>query len=484
MKCPKCGNEIPEGKLLCEKCGEEVKIVPEFEPEYEAQINETMKKIAKSFLEQETLEDSILDEDWKEEKTGEQFAKIFQNHKAVWIVGGCALFCVLITVCSIHAVHKKQYHSFLYQYEKALGYMEDGVYDTAGAYLDRALAIDQSRTDARILLADIYEKQGHMQSAITVLEELLPIADDFYRSDVEKRLLSLYLTQKNYEKMGSLLAECVDEQILAEYADYAAREPVFSLESGVYAEVSTLTLESMTDGFIYYTLDGSTPTQNSMVYEKPVVLQSGDYTVKALFVNMYGVQSKIVTKNYYISLSIPKVPDINPVSGTYTEPQMIEIYHDADTKIYYTIDGSTPTKSSFRYTEPIEMMYGTSNLSVVAINEKGIASDVVRRTYQLSVQANFQTELALQVLINQLVVEGKLTDVEGHVPHKLGINSYDVKSVVNIHETLYYIVAEKYTDTTNKEHDTNNLYAIDVNTAQLYDARKLGEGKYYLSPIG
>ena len=27
MKCPNCGNELKEGNLLCEHCGEEVKIV-------------------------------------------------------------------------------------------------------------------------------------------------------------------------------------------------------------------------------------------------------------------------------------------------------------------------------------------------------------------------------------------------------------------------------------------------------------------------
>ena len=33
MKCPNCGNELEEGKLLCEHCGEEVKIVPDFDIE-------------------------------------------------------------------------------------------------------------------------------------------------------------------------------------------------------------------------------------------------------------------------------------------------------------------------------------------------------------------------------------------------------------------------------------------------------------------
>ena len=39
MKCPKCGVDIQEGKLLCESCGEEIHIVPDFEPEIENRID-------------------------------------------------------------------------------------------------------------------------------------------------------------------------------------------------------------------------------------------------------------------------------------------------------------------------------------------------------------------------------------------------------------------------------------------------------------
>ena len=48
MKCPKCGNELEEGKLLCEQCGEEIKIVPDFDIELEAQIDETISNIVEN----------------------------------------------------------------------------------------------------------------------------------------------------------------------------------------------------------------------------------------------------------------------------------------------------------------------------------------------------------------------------------------------------------------------------------------------------
>ena len=46
MKCPHCGNEMVEGHLICETCGEEIRIVPDFEPEIENSITETLSTLA------------------------------------------------------------------------------------------------------------------------------------------------------------------------------------------------------------------------------------------------------------------------------------------------------------------------------------------------------------------------------------------------------------------------------------------------------
>ena len=46
MKCPNCGAEIPEGYMLCEKCGTEIQIVPDFDTEVENSITETLTNLA------------------------------------------------------------------------------------------------------------------------------------------------------------------------------------------------------------------------------------------------------------------------------------------------------------------------------------------------------------------------------------------------------------------------------------------------------
>ena len=45
MKCPKCGYELTEGHLYCDNCGEEIRMVPDFEPEIEKEMNETLSTL-------------------------------------------------------------------------------------------------------------------------------------------------------------------------------------------------------------------------------------------------------------------------------------------------------------------------------------------------------------------------------------------------------------------------------------------------------
>jgi hypothetical protein len=58
-----------------------------------------------------------------------------------------------------------------------------------------------------------------------------------------------------------------------------------------------------------------------------------------------------------------------------------------------------------------------------------------------------------------------------------------VATLYSLDGEMYYIVREEYVDMTGQAHETNNLYAINTNTADLYKAYKLDEGKYNLRPF-
>ena len=486
---------MEEGKLLCEYCGYEVKIVPEFDIELEDRLKESISSMMEDMAE-ENMADRASDQGSDrgfEEDIKESVSDYFPQ-KTIWLskIKKAVLILTLFTitaggiaVLTVHMVNDHRYNSFDYQYDKAVVCAAHNNYSEAVGYLERALAIDPEDLDARFLLAKYYEKNGQQQSTISLLRELLDI-DTVYekRDEVYDMLLNIYESQKEYVQMSELLEECDVSRIVSKYNKYIALRPEFNKQGGVYDELISISLKGNTQGFVYYTLDGTTPTDHSDVYETPILLESGEYTIKAKFVNMYGIESEVETQHYYINLSIPDSPVISLDSGTYKEPALIEVHRDYGTKVYYTTDGSVPAKNSSRYTDPIEMPYGISNFSFIAIDESGLGSEVVNRTYHLEIQANFDPELALQVLRNNLWADGKLSDVEGSVPNKLGKNQYKVRTLFAADETVYYIVYEEYVDVTGEVHDTRNIYAIDANTADLYQAYKVDEGKYDLQPFG
>ena len=45
MKCPNCGNEMTENTLYCEHCGEDIHIVPDFEPDIDLHLEQFITEI-------------------------------------------------------------------------------------------------------------------------------------------------------------------------------------------------------------------------------------------------------------------------------------------------------------------------------------------------------------------------------------------------------------------------------------------------------
>lgn len=481
MKCPNCGSELEEEQLLCENCGYEVKIVPDFDIELEDQLKESI-----SSMMEEMADDTS--EQTSEKEFDDCFAKKFVRLSKLKIVVIALVVLMVaaggITAFAVHMVNDYRYNSFDYQYDRAVVCAAHNNYSEAVSYLERALAIRPRDLDARFLLAKYYEKNGQQQSTISLLGELLDIDPTYEnRDEVYDMLLGIYEAKKDYVKMSDVLAQCDIPRIVSKYNKYIASEPVFNKQGGVYEELISISLKGNTQGLVHYTLDGTTPTADSPVYETPILLEPGEYTIKAIFINMYGIESAVETQHYFINLSMPDDPVIDPASGNYKEPALIEVYRDYGTKVYYTTDGSAPNKDSLRYTDPIEMPYGISNFKFIAIDESGLTSKVVNRTYNLNIEANFDIDFALQVLRNNLWADGKLSDVDGHVPNKPGINQYKVRTLFKKEDAIYYIIYEEYVDITGEVRDTNDIYALNVNTGDLYQAYKVDEGKYNLELI-
>ncbi|MCH5256324.1 MAG: chitobiase/beta-hexosaminidase C-terminal domain-containing protein [Lachnospiraceae bacterium] len=473
MKCPNCSNEMKEGQLICEACGNEIRIVPDFEPEIENSITETLSTLA-ALQDDETTGSDKDKENNKKEKEIEK-KKIEQSRKMGTMIG-IIISAVLIVALFSYMLYSYHVGSVSYQMDRAREYAAHGEYEQAIACLN--IAYNKDDTDPQILFlkADYYYLLFDNDSALQELKQIIDKGTYSYETVEEAydKMVAIYSQEDRYEDINELLLNCKEDTIVNMFQSYLAKEPEFSYVEGNYDEVIPLKLSSNTSGTIYYTSDGSIPDENSKVYTAPLFLESGDYTISAVFVNDYGIKSEVVSKFYHISLETPDAPEVSLYSGEYTEPMLVSVTADPGCDIYYTTDGTEPTKDSVPYTGPIPMPLGVTHFKFVSISEEGVAGDVTMRTYILKLEGAVSTDDAVDELIDRLVETGYLEDKSGNVPQQNVTYSYQFSSVVSIDDEVYFTINEYFDDGTGILSRTDKVFLVQVYTKAV---ARLGYGE-------
>ena len=153
-------------------------------------------------------------------------------------------------------------------------------------------------------------------------------------------------------------------------------KPEFSLRGGTYTYYISVKLTAEVQGTIYYTLDGSTPDENSYRYEEPIELQEGTTVIRAFVIDGDGNSSDIASEVFDVEFGAPDQPIIFPESGDYVGEHYVRILVPEDCVAYYTLDGSDPTISSELYTGEFLMPTGTTTVRAMLEDENGVLSEV------------------------------------------------------------------------------------------------------------
>lgn len=476
---------MQEDQLYCEGCGMEIQIVPDFEPEIENSISETLNTLAEELTQKDTKENDNSDREL--DFIGEDahiFEKLLSNRKFFIVFSfGIAIIIVMLFLLGFYVY---QNNSKGYQMSRAMEFADDGQYEKAIECLKQAETLDETDADIFFLMADYYYLMGREDDAVITLKNVA-MSSGFEETDIENaysKVISIYKKNEDYQAINDLLLACTNQDVIYSFQSYMAYPPDFSYIEGTYQEIIPLKLSSNTSGKVYYTMDGTEPNENSAVYTTPIFLETGIYEISAFFVNDYGIKSEIVTKTYVIELSVPNAPEINMYSGEYTEPSTIEVVVPAGCRVYYTTDGSEPTNDSFQYTERIPMPLGNSVFKFVAYSAEGVAGEIVTRTYNLKLNTPYSVTDALSVLSMELVEQGHIIDLYGR---KEGIQGRYINKFGAVNRIAdgqdYYFIYEYYEDLAGNQSKTGRIFGVNIHTLACGDIGTDAGGKYYFSPF-
>lgn len=166
--------------------------------------------------------------------------------------------------------------------------------------------------------------------------------------------------------------------------------PTGNLPSGEYSSAQVLTFEDMDyDTTIYYTTDGSDPTEYSEVYSMPIVVNKS-MSVRAVAKKSGYTQSDEVRFDYELPRLVKPTVDIK--GDLYTRTQSVEL--SGESTILYTTNGTDPALYGEEYTAKLNIGEDTV-LRAVCVDENNVVSEELREEYYFDREYDFELSAKL-----------------------------------------------------------------------------------------
>lgn len=476
MKCKKCGNEVDIGEVFCQKCGTAIQIVPEYNPledEVEASVEIPHKKFTEEL---DRREDTYEIEERKKRK-----AQARKKKKQMQMLL-CGVFLLLlvggITAGTILYLRYQEEHSFDYQYRQGMLYEAEGEYGTALTYYTEAMLYDRNHIEVRLKAAGVYEELGNYDRAQELLLEVVNLSPtvEYY-----KLLMEACEVSGNTELMNKVLKDTQGTAIGDALSEYQTANVFADVPAGEYHDYLTVSLSaSEKDAVIYYTLDGSAPTQQSTRYTEPLEIETvGTTTLRAIAYNEADLAGEELKAVYQITLIKPETPKISPASGSYRYGEKITMEIQEGATAYFTIDGTIPTKENgYIYTEGITMPIGNVIFSAIVIDRYGTVSNVTKRNYTCTIDRPFGYDAAVIKLKNYLVEIGMMSDLNGNRANDEKI-SVEFVSLTEVDGQECYIFTLRRTASGTTTTLNDKIYAVTTKNGEVYALNREMEGIYH-----
>ena len=377
MKCPMCGSDIPESMLLCPDCGYEIQMVPDYNPMDDVlakEIEDPRGRNNAARRARAARERAEKQRRAQIQRKRREAKKRRDKQRRTLIILLLLLFA--LAGLTVFLIYWNSYSGLISRGKKA--YAEQN-YTQAHNLLERAIGSKPSSADAYKAIYPVYLAEDDAEGA----EDLLLGAVDSYPEETAmyRVLFDYYIDSKQSSKIAFILDD-IDASLRRKLGEYDTAAPKASLEEGEYDDVQQVSLTASGAEEIYYTIDGSEPTKDSIKYTEPIQVPEGVMLLQAIAVNKKGVESLPASFNYTVELPIADAPAVTPSTGQYSGAQKIQIAVPEGYTAYYTLDGTEPSETSEKYSEPIDMPAGNTIFSAVLVSPDGKLSDITKRNYE------------------------------------------------------------------------------------------------------
>lgn len=172
-----------------------------------------------------------------------------------------------------------------------------------------------------------------------------------------------------------------NSNVTSESIAFNAAAPSADIVAGTYNNTQYVTLSCATEGAsIRYTTDGTDPTSESTLYSSPISVDH-NLTLKAVAFMTGYAESPVFAAQYEIKVADP-VFSFN--SGLLESETVLRLScATTGSRIYYTLDGTTPTSSSIVYNDSGIVISRTTEVKAIAARSGCSDSEVIGASYTL-----------------------------------------------------------------------------------------------------
>ncbi len=173
------------------------------------------------------------------------------------------------------------------------------------------------------------------------------------------------------------------EKEAAAYVVRLDREPPVTTarpRPGKYNHPVSVRLKSEEGAVVRYTMDGDEPDSRSVLFKDAITLRK-DTLLKYYAVDAAGNIEKTKTAKYSITIDTTKpVTLVDPAGGLYKSAVTVSLAGKKGSKIYYSLDGSRPSRRSPLFIKPITFTR-SGVLRFFAIDQAGNRENVREERY-------------------------------------------------------------------------------------------------------